>query len=481
MISQCILLRAFVSSKAISITILSFLFLIETNAQNNTNLGTNAGNAGSENVSVGFVAGDVVSGSFNAFVGSNAGAKNTSGSSNSFFGYESGNLNTTANDNAFYGTNSGYGNTVGSQNVFIGSTAGKNNSNGVNNVFVGHTAGANNLSGARNVFVGQGSGYSALASDNSFFGYQSGRNIDSGTQNTFVGGNAGWNTVSGSGNVFLGYNAGYNETGSNKLFIDNTTTATPLIYGDFNSNQIGINSLPVSTHALTIGGSINAIGGVYVNGVAISGNVGNWAQDGTSLYNVLSDKVGIGTTTPTQRLDVNGNINASGILINGVPFAGGGSQWTTAAGTPNIYFTGAGVVSIGTMTAPTGYKLAVGGKAIAEEIVIKLQSNWPDYVFNKKYKLRSLSEVETFINANNHLPEIPAASEIEKNGLPVGEMNSLLLKKIEELTLYSIEQNKTLTEQSQIIDEQKKALEKQSNKMGELEQKLNELVKRLTK
>jgi hypothetical protein len=66
----------------------------------------------------------------------------------------------------------------------------------------------------------------------------------------------------------------------------------------------------------------------------------------------------------------------------------------------------------------------------------------PDYVFEKNYNLRPLAEVENYINQNKHLPEVPAAKEMEANGVNLGEMNMLLLKKVEELTLYVIELKK---------------------------------------
>ncbi len=105
------------------------------------------------------------------------------------------------------------------------------------------------------------------------------------------------------------------------------------------------------------------------------------------------------------------------------------------------------VIGAGT-TAATGYLLSVDGKAICEEMRVQISTAWPDYVFSNKYKLMPLEELEKSIKANNHLPNIPAASEVEKNGFDVGDMNRRLLEKIEELTLYMIElkkENSTLT------------------------------------
>ncbi len=71
--------------------------------------------------------------------------------------------------------------------------------------------------------------------------------------------------------------------------------------------------------------------------------------------------------------------------------------------------------------------------------------NWPDYVFDKNYEKLSLPELERFIDKHKHLPEMPAAMEVQQEGVSVGEMNAKLLKKIEELTLYIIEQGKEIT------------------------------------
>lgn len=102
-----------------------------------------------------------------------------------------------------------------------------------------------------------------------------------------------------------------------------------------------------------------------------------------------------------------------------------------------------GNVGIGT-TATHGYKLAVAGSVIAESIKVKVQSAWPDYVFSPHAELPSLKFIETFISDKGHLPEVPSARQVSSEGIDVGEMNAKLLKKIEELTLYLIKQNKDI-------------------------------------
>ena len=102
-------------------------------------------------------------------------------------------------------------------------------------------------------------------------------------------------------------------------------------------------------------------------------------------------------------------------------------------------------VGIGTNNTQ-GYRLAVAGNVIAEEIKIALQTNWPDYVFETNYKLPTLDEVEKYIKANGHLINMPNAEEVKNNGIQLGEMNTKLLEKIEELTLYIIDQQKKINE-----------------------------------
>lgn len=100
-----------------------------------------------------------------------------------------------------------------------------------------------------------------------------------------------------------------------------------------------------------------------------------------------------------------------------------------------------GNVGVGT-GAPTE-KLSVKGKIRAQEIKVET-ANWPDYVFKPDYKVRSLSETEQYIKQYGHLPEVPKASEVEADGVSLGEMNKILLKKIEELTLQMISLQKQI-------------------------------------
>jgi hypothetical protein len=130
-----------------------------------------------------------------------------------------------------------------------------------------------------------------------------------------------------------------------------------------------------------------------------------------------------------------------------------------------------GSVSIGTELTPLGYNLAVGGKIIAEELKVQLQAQWPDYVFTKDYQLPTIAEVEKQIKEKGHLANVPSAKEVEENGFEVGEMARIQQEKIEELTLYIIEQNK-------INEKQSSELENQNKKIEELKTMINVLLEK---
>ena len=119
-----------------------------------------------------------------------------------------------------------------------------------------------------------------------------------------------------------------------------------------------------------------------------------------------------------------------------------------------------GYVGIGTRNPQS--LLAVNGIITTKEVVVTIDG-WSDFVFNKDYKLKDLEEVENFIEENNHLPDIPSEKEVMENGIQVGEMNAKLLQKIEELTLYMIEQNK----KTEILIEKVETLEFENKELKE--------------
>ncbi len=133
-----------------------------------------------------------------------------------------------------------------------------------------------------------------------------------------------------------------------------------------------------------------------------------------------------------------------------------------------MYISQYGHVGIGT-TDTKGFKLGVNGKIAATEVKVATYSNWADFVFNKDYKLPTLQEVEQHIKDNGHLKDIPDAKKVKKDGFYLAEMNAKLLQKIEELTLYTIEQNKTLEEQKIINKKLEEKLKLQEDRLKKIE------------
>ena len=160
------------------------------------------------------------------------------GTSVTSYGLDAG---TTGSANTFIGRAAGYYNT-GYYNTFLGDLAGYSNTTGNYNTFLGDSAGYFNTTGNFNTFLGASAGYSnTTGNNNNFLGDYAGYYNTTGNYNTFLGDYAGYSNTTGYRNVFLGYQAGYNETGSDRLYIHNSDSTSPLIYGDFNGRTIQIN------------------------------------------------------------------------------------------------------------------------------------------------------------------------------------------------------------------------------------------------
>jgi len=186
----------------------------------------------------------------------------------------------------------------------------------------------------------------------------------------------------------------------------------------------------------------------------------------------ITGKVGIGTTSPDEKLTIDGgnllikHSSQAPTLIFHDNDDNDEFSWAFSRsndrldleinGTDTHSFLKNGAVGIGTSTVPSGYKLAIKGKAIVEEIKVELNTNWPDYVFSDDYRLRSLTQLEAYVKQNKHLPGIPSQKEVEEEGILLGEMQGKLLEKIEELTLYLIKQNQRI----QQLESQVKVLQK---------------------
>jgi hypothetical protein len=146
------------------------------------------------------------------------------------------------------------------------------------------------------------------------------------------------------------------------------------------------------------------------------------------------------------------------------------NRWLYANG---VLYDSTDNIAIGTNN-PQGYKLAVNGTAIFTKVRIKTAGNWPDYVFKKGYTLPDLGALERYITEHQHLPGIMSEADVQRDGIDVGDHQAALLKKMEEMTLYLIEENKKLKEQNRQLEQQKSRLEQQQREIDELKKLLGE-------
>lgn len=138
------------------------------------------------------------------------------------------------------------------------------------------------------------------------------------------------------------------------------------------------------------------------------------------------------------------------------------ARHNTAVWTDMVSLTSQGYVGIGTDNPKA--KLAVNGNILAREMKVKTDIAVPDYVFEPDYELATLQEVEAFVKEHKHLPEIPSAKDIERDGLDLAEMNLLLLKKVEELTLHLIEQrNDKVSLQNEVNELRQRVIQLESS------------------
>ena len=289
----------------------------------------------------------------------------------------------------------------------------------------------------------------------------------------FLGTNTANDMILGAGGnpvMWLTQNGNALFQGAAGVSIGSAATAG-LSYGNgyvgFNaSHDVATGSFSTTGDGSHNGGGViwsNMVGNMYF---APIGTTGGTAQTGLSDATVARNAALsiLPTSGQTQvYVSASGSIPLNSTLWTsnssysygfGVDAAGIGHIYENSATPTNIFTFNQGNVGIGTNTITTGYKLSVGGSI--RSIEVKVEPGWSDYVFEKSYKLRSIETVKQFISDNGHLPEVPTAAEVAKNGVNVGETEALLLKKIEELTLYIIQLKEDNIEIKKTSEELKK-------------------------
>lgn len=288
--------------------------------------------------------------------------------------------------------------------------------------------GLNSLAMPNSVSFGVGAGqFSSGTGFNTYIGQNAGKGqsatvLNSGLSNTFLGNNSGMTNTTGSNNIFLGaHSGGINTTGSYNI-------------------AIGIDA-----------GKSQESGN---NNIFIGNNSG--CED----EGVLSGSIFIGSyagfTLCTSNTLVIDNEENDYPLIHG-DFALNRLKFNSKVG---IGYNFGNFPTTAASIDVSGYNLFVKGGILTDEVRISQIATWADYVFAKDYKLLTLLELEDFIARNGHLPNVPSAQQVEEEGIALGEMANLQQEKIEELTLYIIQQNKINEEQNKEIQELKELVEK---------------------
>jgi hypothetical protein len=200
--------------------------------------------------------------------------------------------------------------------------------------------------------------------------------------------------------------------------------------------------------------------------------------------------VGIGVDSPSAKLHVNGTVRLAGLKNDStnaqprllVSDTSGNlayrnisslGRWMYNSSTGTLYDS-VDAIAIGTSN-PYNYKLAVNGTAIFTKAKVKTAGTWPDYVFKRGYALPGLAEIERYVNEHHHLPGIASEAEVQLNGLDLGDHAAALLQKVEELTLYLIQQDKTVTTQKQQLTEQARQLAEQKDRLDAQQKQIDEL------
>lgn len=251
---------------------------------------------------------------------------------------------------------------------------------------------------------------------NTFYGYKAGNvNSNSAGSNTFIGDHSGSNNTTGNTNTYVGAYSGIaNPTGSNNIALGLRAGQSIGNYNIFIGNDSGAEEANTGNGNIYIGhtaGWNDASGG---NKLIIDNGFFPQESYAPLIYGDFANDL----------LKFHGKVGIGGGGISDTPFG----NFPTTAGSIDV----------------SNYRLFVKGGMLTEEVRVSLKSTWADYVFKKDYKLPTIQEVEKQIQEKGHLFNLPSAKQVKEDGIELGEMARMQQEKIEELTLYLIQQNKEI-------------------------------------
>lgn len=347
------------------------------------------------------------------------------GVGNTFLGHHSGhNSPSTINDNVLVGAFAGSSPALTAsftRNVVVGFRSLQNTDRAVGNVAMGNLAGASAVNATNNFFLGQNSG--AFSNDlyqNVAIGASAGYSLDDCERNIFIGNNAGSGGTPNfkrsklDDNIFIGEGSGQ---GSGTDVIDNICIGA----------KTG-SSLNDASKNVFIGKFAGQT--CYGDGNVLIGNEAGRSASGTLNNNLIIHNTN-NLTTPL----IFGDFVSTKLGI-------GTNQLINTLGGIDL----------------TSYSLYVEGGIISDEV--RVRTDWADYVFDSEYDLQSLDEVKDFITKNKHLPNMPTEAEVKAQGIEIGDLTKLQQEKIEELTLYIIEQDDKLNKLESMLLELKAEINK---------------------
>jgi len=326
----------------------------------------------------------------------------------------------------------------------------------------------------RNLFFGGGVD-NTTSTGNTVFGLGSFTSNTTGNGNTAFGNNVLGNNTTGNLNTGFGVNAIFSNTSGNQNVAVGLNSLNRLTTGNLNTG-LGFAALNGGGASTITGDNNTGIGGQALQGLW-SGASNNTVVGAKSFITLRTgnNNIAIGyNNAPTELANANNNIYIGNNIqpVSSTPNnelnVGNwiiGNNGTIGIGSFSTILPANGVAQDGEK-----YKLFVKDGIKTEKVKVDVASTngWADYVFMKDYKLNSLEEIEKHIKEKGHLPNIPSAEEVVKNGINLGEMDAKLLEKIEELTLYSIDQNKQIKSQGEQLKQQAEELKQLKNQVQQL-------------